>query len=153
MLLMGLMAGTCTFAGIVQIRGLSDRLMAAKQVQTRSNDRVSDSFCVTSDARATVSLAFNSANGASGDGQSWVARNAAGTPFDYVQFVSNADSSGELQVSRPGQSIFVLPAGKSVSAAECGSGNVTKSVRPTHGAAPAGAGDFTDVVTVVVSPM
>lgn len=153
MLLIGLMAGHCTFAGIVQIRGLSDRLVAAKPMRTLSSDRVSDSFCVTSDARAAVSLTFNSTHGAAGDGQSWVARNAAGVPFNYVQFVSNADASGELQVSRPGQSIFVLPAGKSVSAAECGSGNVTKSVMPTHGAAPAGAGNFTDVVTVVVSPI
>lgn len=150
-------------AGVVQIKGLSDRSMAsagamqgisaAWRMQAGAPVRTSDNFCVVSDTRAAVALTFTNSHGASNDGQSWVARNPAGVPFDYLQFVSNADSTGDVQVSRPGQSTFVLAAARTVSGSDCGNGNVTKSVAPTSGHVPAGIGNFTDVVTLVASPI
>ncbi|RZM04096.1 MAG: hypothetical protein EOP73_03130 [Variovorax sp.] len=142
-----------TAAGL-QIKGLSDpRGPVAGRSQSRAPLRVSDGFCVISEARAAVQLAFSNSHGPAGDGRSWIARNEAGMPFSYLQFVSNADLTDEVQVSSPGRSTFVVTAGHALAGPDCGRGNVVKSVVPTHEAGPAGSGNFTDVVTVVASPL
>lgn len=139
----------------VQIVGLSDRALgpAAAPVSAKTaTARQADNFCIVSADGKAVSLAFSSGNGAASDGQSWLAKNTAGTGMAYQQFVANSDGSAEVQVSRSGTATFVLAAGRTVrDSSACGSGNVTKSIAPT-GSVPVGGGPYTDVVTVVASP-
>ena len=57
-----------TAAGL-QIKGLSDpRGPVAGRSQSRAPLRVSDGFCVISEARAAVQLAFSNSHGPAGDG-------------------------------------------------------------------------------------
>ena len=130
----------------IQIVGLTDR-----QIFPADGQR-SDSFCIVSTAPGgAVSLAFTSGSGNTSDGQSWLARNAAGVSMNYLQTVRNVDS--EVQVSRSSTNVFTVNAGRAAtSAAACGSGNVTKSAVPTT-TIPSSGGSYVGTVTVIASPI
>lgn len=149
-----------TTAGI-QVVGLIDRATSSSGSGTAGAARssaagssvVSDNFCVVSDTSGAVNLRFTNSSGAAGDGQSWFARNSAGLGMAYLQSVSNADGSMSVLLSQPGNENFLVTAVRAVaSSAQCGSGNVTKTVSPTSGQVPINGGVFSDTVTVVASP-
>ena len=150
--LLALAVGTPAFAQ-VQVLALADRTVAAA---TGTLTRSGQNFCVVSTTPAALTLTFTNASGAAGDGQSWLAKNSSGASIAYLQYVSYADATGEVLVSRSvgGGNVFTVAAGKAAaSSLLCGAGNLTKSVIPTSGRSPIGGPAYSDTVTITAAPL
>jgi hypothetical protein len=114
-----------------------------------------DGFCVISPGKNTgVRLHFRNSSGTSPNGQSWLARNIAGSSLSYEQWIEYQDGSGAVEVSRTGNDFFVLNATRvAASAAECEEKRIVKRMRIRTDSPALSAGPYLDVVNVLAAPL
>ncbi|WP_295534279.1 hypothetical protein [uncultured Pseudacidovorax sp.] len=115
-----------------------------------------DTFCVVDTGGGAVKLTLSNSNGAgSANGTNFHAKDAAGNGLDYWQYLLKAGDNTVYAYNDLGTTGFTVAAGQTVTAASsCGSGNVFKGITLPGGVTlPTGTSVYTDVVTIVATPV
>lgn len=151
---------TNTFIGAprqVQVLGLKDATMTINSGNVRSaffsdGPGVADKFCVVDTSGGAVKLTVTGSNPHGTDDQ-FLAKSSAGESLFYYQsFYTDSGTPVGRALDTTG---FTVPAAVvKTSAAQCGDGNVTKSIVPAAFTAwPATGRSYIDTVTVVATPI
>lgn len=153
---------TNTFIGAprqVQVLGLKDATMSTSSGNVRSAfstvdaPGVADKFCVVDTSGGAVKLTVTGSN-LQGTDDRFLAKSSAGESLFYYQsFYTDSGAPVGKNLSTTG---FTVPATVArTSAAQCGDGNVTKSIVlfDTTTGLPATGRSYIETVTVVATPI
>lgn len=151
---------TNTFIGAprqVQVLGLKDATMTINSGNVRNaflanGPGVEDQFCVVDTSGGAVKLTVTGSN-PHGTNDQFTAKSSAGESLIYYQ--SFYTDSGPIAGRALGTTGFTVPGTVvKTSAAQCGDGNVTKSIVPADISGwPATGRSYTETVTVVATPI